>query len=571
MNTFDDPSLLRLPMGYDDMGAILDNHFSMVDKSLFIREVLEDKAQIVLITRPRRFGKTLGLSLLRYFFSKEVLGRPTERMFDGLKISQYPELMTHQGKYPVVSLTFKEITDEGYPAAYAGIAQIMSNLYDEHRVLLASNTLHTDEKEVFEAILKQKAPETLLRTALFRLTKYLHRHFDIKPIVLIDEYDTPIQSAYLNGYYDEMIAFMRYFLGSVLKNNLYLHKAVLTGILRVAKESLFSGLNNLEVYTLLRPEYREFFGFTEEEVLDLLKRAHLMAHVSEVKHWYDGYRMWELHVYNPWSIVHCINRGAVFQPYWVNTSDNALVKQLLGKATPDLKTLLESLVSGQSIRVMVDENIVFGDLKTHLDSIWNLLLMSGYLTVVSQRITEEGLIEAELIAPNMEIRGLYRRQIQEWFTDPLGAMAYESLLKTLVLGEIEEFEARLQQCLAETVSFFDITGKEPERFYHGLVLGLLVGLDKTHRVTSNRESGFGRYDVMIIPKNTQTHPLGILIEFKKTRTHAALPKEARAALAQIHAKNYALDLKKSGVSEILSLGIAFYKKSLEMRSKRIVV
>ena len=556
---------LRLSMGYDDLGAIIENEFSIVDKSLLIRDIIEEKAQVVLITRPRRFGKTLGLSWLRYFFAREVIGRPTHGMFDCFKVSQYLEIMKHQGKYPVISITFKDLKDKDYTGALASFAQSMSTLYDEHRLLLASDTLHADEKKGFDAILNQEAHETALKAALFNLTKYLYRHFGVRPIVLIDEYDTPIQAAYLYGYYEPMILFMRNFLGSALKNNPYLHKAVLTGILRVAKESLFSGLNNLEVYSLLKQKYAPYFGFTEEEVVDLFQRAGLSEHMGEVHHWYDGYRMGGIHIYNPWSIVHCINENAHFEPYWVHTSDNDLIKQLLGQAPSEIKISLEALVRGDAIVACIDEHMVFPNLERNPEGVWSLLLMSGYLT--SHQTQQQGTrFECLLKCPNQEVAFLYQDIIRAWFSDPFGYNPYEALLQCFVTGNVGELKLRLSQYLLETMSFFDTTDKEPERFYHGLVLGLLVGLEKTHEVTSNRESGLGRYDVMLIPKDKKAYPLGVIIEFKTSQTHAALKKEAQSALKQIEEKQYTAQLRKAGVRSFLNLGIAFHKKSLEVAS-----
>jgi hypothetical protein len=397
--------------------------------------------------------------------------------------------------------------------------------------------------------------------------RYLYGHYGAKPWLLIDEYDSPIQSGYIGGYYDQMIGFMRGLLGAALKNNFYLDRAVITGILRVSKESLFSGLNNLKVYSVFNQVYSEYFGFTESEVKQLLDQAGLVSYSAEIRAWYNGYQMGDQVIYNPWSIVNCVNEGGELKPYWVNTSDNVLVKKLLAQGDRTVKDQLELLIRQEPIQAVIDENMVFGDLDTNANALWSLLLFSGYLKAsnLKQKRTK---LEATLTIPNQEVLALYCDIIQDWFTLSLGETRYEAFLKSLTTGAVEEFTDRLQRYLLETASIFDVSGHDPEKFYHGFVLGLIISLQATHEVQSNRESGYGRYDVMLIPKDRSE--LGIVMEFKVVRDPAKdLKLAAQDALNQINARQYKTTLRQKGITKILQLGLAFCGKQVELLSERL--
>lgn len=358
---------MQLPIGRDNFSELIDNQLDFVDKTLLIKEIIDDKSSnVILITRPRRFGKTLNLSMLLYFFAKEVYGRETHDLFQGLKIAQVEgDYLQYQGRYPVIFITFKDVTDGNFEHAYDKLYSLIAKIYDSHRYLQEGEILSPLQKRYFTAILEGKASRVQLESAFSNLTEYLFNYHKQKPIILIDEYDAPIQSSYLHGYYTEMITFMRNFFATSLKKNPYLHKAVLTGILRISKESLFSGLNNIEVYSVLRNEYSEYFGFTETEVHELLSRANLKSQANEIQQWYNGYLIGNTVIYNPWSIVNCIKQKGALRPYWVNTSGNELIREILTYSSDQFKTEFEELLQTGSVTRLINENFAFANLRKH--------------------------------------------------------------------------------------------------------------------------------------------------------------------------------------------------------------
>jgi hypothetical protein len=558
---------IKLPIGYDNFRDIIDRKLSFVDKSLFIKDFLDDDVtQVSLITRPRRFGKTLNLSMLHHFFTSQVRGLPTKELFTGLKIMQQgPEYLQHQGKYPVVALSFKDVKDGGFQSAYANLCNLLSRTYEEHLLLLDSHKLTSRQKINFEAVYNREADESQIKSSLLDLTDCLYQHYGKQAILLLDEYDTPIHSGYTHGYYDKIVEVIRHLFSAALKSNPYLYRAMLTGILRIAKESLFSGLNNLKVYSIFNHRYSECFGFTEDEVNALLGQSQLTSKAEEIKSWYNGYRIGDTLIYNPWSIVNCIHEKGNLQTYWVNTSDNMLIKSLMIKSSSTFKESFESLLQGKSINAIIDENHVFGDLDISESAIWSLLLFTGYLKAI-QVIPEDINLRCTLLPPNQEVIALYKNIVKKWFTDRLGQEQYQQFLTYLIEGKIDIFTIMLKQFLLETASAFDVKGKHPEKFYHGFVLGLIASLEKTHIIKSNRESGFGRYDVMIIPKNLQQ--LGLILEFKTAEdTEDNLEDVAREALAQIDKRNYVAELHQMGIKRLLKIGLAFRSKDVAVVSK----
>ncbi len=558
---------MQLPIGYDNFKEIVDKKLNFVDKTLFIKEIFDDKGtQAIVITRPRRFGKTLNLSLLHYFLAAEVYGQLTEGLFKGLEITRCEgEYMQHQGKYPVVSVTFKDIRESNHSSACEMLAKLMSRAYREHRYLLMSDKLAPDQKEIFTLILEEKASEASLKMALFDLTYALYLYYEIKPWLLIDEYDTPIHAAYVGGYYDEMIQFMRGLFGAVLKNNPYLNKAVITGILRIAKESLFSGVNNLKVYSILHDGYSEHFGFTETEVNAILAGSHLVGKAAEIKDWYNGYQFGGTTIYNPWSIANCIKEKGGTEPYWINTSDNQLIKKLLKDSPLDFKTQFENLMRGETTEQLIDDNMVFADLETNSLAVWSLLLMSGYLTpVVCEKTWNDTL--CHLRVPNREVNNLYRQIIVSWLANGYGFDWYRHFTTALISGQIDTLREYLNKILLEVVSYHDLA-KEPEIFFHGLLLGFIASLQETHEIKSNRESGLGRYDIMLIPKERDR--LGIVIDLKAKRANQTQSLEtlAKIALDQIDEKQYATEFKPRGISRILKIAIAFEGKLFALCSE----
>jgi len=436
---------LQLPIGYDNFSKVIRQGFHFVDKSLLIRELLDDSAETAVILRPRRFGKTLMLSMIHHFLASEVSGQSTQGLFDGLKITQAGQkYLAHQGQYPVIALTLKGVKDQSFEKAYRNLCKLLTQLYHEHRYLLQSDQLTAAQKTTFEAVLTKKADQEDIEAGLQDLSCYLFQHTGVKPWILIDEYDAPIQSAYLHGYYESMISLMRNFFGNALKSNTYMHRAVVTGILRISKESIFSDVNNLEIYGLLRPEYSTYFGFTESEVADLLTQAQLQPHTEAVRDWYNGYRIEQTTVYNPWSIINFIKRQGKLEPYWVNTSDNKLIRDLLIRSNDHFKVQFEKLLLGKAAEELIDEQMVFADLHTNETRVWSLLLMAGYLKVTQTRQDEQGTWCA-LEIPNREVRSLYRKIIEQWLANGHGISWYNTFLNHLLSGDLEAFQRDLTE------------------------------------------------------------------------------------------------------------------------------
>jgi Predicted AAA-ATPase/PD-(D/E)XK nuclease superfamily len=558
---------MRLPIGYDNFRDLIDKKLDFVDKTFFIKEVLDRiSVQVSLIARPRRFGKTLNLSMLRHFLATQVDGKSTEGLFDGLKITEAGDTyMQHHRRYPVIFVTFKDVKEGNYETAYFSVCKQIAVIYHEHHYLLSSDKLTAGEKEVFISILETRATTINISHSLKDLCRYLYEHHGVKPWLLIDEYDTPIHAGYLNNYYNAIIDFIGKLFGAALKTNNYLDRAVITGILRISKESLFSGANNVIAYSMLDKEYSEHFGFTEIEVKKLLTKANLSDHYANIQEWYNGYQIGESTIYNPWSLINCIVREGLLKTYWVNTSGNDLIKYLLACADESVKMNLESIIRNESITEFIDENMVLYDLDKSLRSVWNLLFFSGYLKVVHGE-AKRSRTQCELIAPNREVLFLFQDIVRDWLAEPLGEK-YLTFLLSLTEGRVEEFADQLQQYLIQTISIFDASGHEPEKFYHGFVLGMMVSLSDTHEVKSNHESGHGRYDVMLIPKDREQ--LGIILEFKTVRDKkASLKKAAQEAVQQITNREYAAQLQQLNIQNILKIGLAFRGKQVVVLSHR---
>ena len=556
----------KLPMGCEDFRTLIDENFLFVDKTLLIKELIDNGTTVSLITRPRRFGKTLNLSMLHYFFAEKVLEQPTKDLFNGLKISQAGEqCMAHQGQYPVIFLTLKGIKSENFQEMINDLKRLMADIYHLHYFLLESPRLTDIQKEDFYAVLKRNTDKADLKIALFKLTEYLYTHYQKRVIVLIDEYDAPIQAGYFNGYYPQVIEMTQEFLGNCLKTNSYLKQAVLTGITRVSKESLFSGLNNIAVYSLLNRQYKDYFGFTEKEVNRLACKMGYQNKLSEMKAWYNGYEIGGTTLYNPWSIISCMKNNGLLQNYWLNTSGNELVKKLLINSSIEFKQDFESLLRGKSIHKFIREDMVFSDLedKANESLIWSLFLVSGYLKIVnfSEELEDEGFY-CELSIPNREIHCLYCLLIKTWLRGEQKPEWYKEFIENLLVGKTENFEADLKIILENIVSSHDVAN---EKFYHGLVLGFLSTL-KNYEIKSNRESGRGRYDIAVIPNDSQA--LGLLFELKnikKTASNATLIKQAKKALQQIDDKNYVAEFKQRGILKVLKIALVFKGKDFHLK------
>jgi hypothetical protein len=553
---------LRIGLGHSDFETLLTTDCIFVDKSLLIQDVIDDANAILLFPRPRRFGKTLNLSMLRYFFEKRPDGKERGALFQNLKIwSAGEKYQQEQGRHPVIFLSLKDIKGLTFESTLAEFAQTFCKLYNYHHYLLDSSISSLEEKEYFHRILALKGTQSDLENALHKLCIWLHNFHQQKVIVLLDEYDTPIHAGYFNSYFKEITNFMRTLLGGVFKDNEYLQKGVITGILRIAKENLFSGLNNVEVFSLLSDNYAQYFGFTQEEIDNLLNQADAEQEREKVKEWYNGFQFGQIQIYNPWSILCFLKQEGNYLPHWINTADNSLIQETLAHSNITVKQDFERLLAGETITKIIDEYVVLQDITQSEERVWSFLLFTGYLKVLNKTPLEDQ-FRCELCLPNKEIRAVYSRVIRDWFPSAMPSEKYKALLKSLVEGDVELFEELLQEALMDSLSYFDIKGKNPEQFYHALVLGMLIALQETHQIQSNRESGHGRYDVMLIPKDKSK--LGIVIEFKSVKSEAALPEGVKIALQQIQDKHYRQQLLSEGIENILELGIAFYGKQLKL-------
>lgn len=551
------PQEKYISVGIDDFKYLIEGNYYFADKSLLIKELVDSRAAVTLLPRPRRFGKTLNMSMLRYFFEKTTAPNTNRHLFNGLKIEQHPDCMEHQGKYPVIWLTFKDVKTTEWADCYRLLRMQISAEFERNINLLPF--LSDAEQERFERIRKDTGDLADFMRSLLDLSTYLERAHNAKVVILVDEYDAPIHTAYLNGYYNEVIGFMRGFFGAGLKGNNALNLGVMTGILRVAKESIFSGINHLEVRTFLQHAYSDKFGFLEDDVVALFSYFGLDNNLNDVRRWYDGYQSGPYKVYNPWSIINLVKNRGELQSYWVNTSDNALIKDLLKRCTPEMKEDLEIIVKGGKVTKAIQENIIMPDIEKNDAVLWNFLLFSGYLTFENYRLVVDAHY-AEFLIPNVEVGTTYKISFNTWFAEGSGMRNYTRMLDTLVAGDPAQFKKTFERFSRESLSYFDIQGDTPENFYHALVLGMLVSLMQTHQVRSNRESGWGRYDVMVIP-NDRSKP-GAVIEFKALDKDEkeSLEEAAQDALKQIENRHYEIELQTLGLTKILKLGIGFKGK-----------
>lgn len=551
-------------VGTQDFEQLIIEGCFYIDKTDFIKEWWESKDAVTLITRPRRFGKTLNMNMLEHFFSVKYKGKG--EIFEGLDIWEekspngdykYRKL---QGTYPVIFLSFAGLKETTYETAVYRMCQIIKMVYKRYLFLAESDVLTEEEKKEYRKltaeVVQQDAP-----MALYVLSDYLYRYYGRKVIILLDEYDAPLQEAYVSGYWNEMVFFTRNLFNSTFKTNPYLERAVMTGITRVSKESLFSDLNNIKVVTMASDKYASCFGFTEEEVFAAMDEFGL-ENKEEVKRWYDGFTIGNrTDIYNPWSIINFLDEGKL-KPYWANTSSNGLVSQLVREGDKDIKILFEELLQGHSIVKELDEEIVFNQLGEDQDAVWSLLLASGYVTAI--RVEEE---EYELVLTNYEVKKMFYKMVKSWFGKD--RVVYNGFVRALLRDDLEEMNNYMEEMADSMFSTFDGGNKPsekrtPERFYHGFVLGLLVDLAGRYKVSSNRESGFGRYDVMLEPFNKED--TGIIMEFKvyNPRKESSLEETVQAALRQIEEKKYEQILLDGGGScdKIRKYGFAFKGKEV---------
>ena len=542
----------RIGIGLSDFKELIEENYYYFDKTKFIDEIVKDGAKVKLFARPRRFGKTLNMSMLKYFFDiKEA--EENRKLFKGLYIEK-TESFKEQGQYPVVFLSLKDLKATNWEIMQEKIVVTLSDFFSEYYYLLKE--LNENDADKFKKVLREEANLSNLGTTLKFLTKILYEKYNKKVVILVDEYDSPLVSAYINGYYNKAKDFFKTFYSTVLKDNNYLQMGILTGIIRVIKAGIFSDLNNLRTYTILSDVYTDSYGLTEEEVEKSLKDYGIGAEILKVKDWYDGYKFGDSEVYNPWSILNFL-QDKELRAYWVDTSGNDLINDVLKKITKDTVRALERLFNGEGLRQNISGT---SDLSKLLDEneLWELLLFSGYLTI-EEKIDQKNYI---LRLPNKEVKELFKDSFLEKYFGRGNKLSY--LMEALIENRIDEYEEKLQEMLLTSVSYND-TKKGNEAFYHGLIMGMGLYLEGEYITKSNIESGLGRYDFLIEPKNKSKR--AFIMEFKSTDSVEKLEEISKEALKQIEDKKYDVSLKQNGIKEIIHIGIAFYGKQIKIKHK----
>lgn len=538
-------------IGVQNFGKLLESEGFYIDKTKFLKEWWEGKDEVTLITRPRRFGKTLTMSMVEWFFSAQYAGQ--KGIFEGLEVWKDKEFRRLQGSYPVISLSFSDVKERDYDTAVYRICDILQELYQNYHFVLGSDCFSDGEKAFFEKM-EYDMLERDISVSLKKLSKYLYCYYGRKVIILLDEYDTPTQEAYLGGYWEELAQCFQRLFHSTFKANSYLERGLITGITRISKESVFSDLNNLKVVTMTSDKYADIFGFTKQEVFAAMDEMGLSDRET-VEKWYDGYVIGKVKgIYNPWSIINYLDEKKI-NTYWTNTSSNSLVNRLLREGSSEVKKNMESLLQEESITVPIDEEIVFSQLDEDEDAVWSLLLASGYLKVIN--VSRAGY---ELKLVNYEVLQMFQKLVHRWFGREKAA--YTGFIGTLLSGNVEEMNEYLNEISENIFSYFDTQQREPEKFYHGFILGLLVDLGNDYILTSNRESGKGRYDIVIEPKDRGKETF--IIEFKVVKPNQAMKNAVEAALLQIEEKQYEQDLLVRGFSKgkIKKYGFAFKGKTV---------
>ena len=548
-------------IGESDFKSLIlkDNYY--IDKTMYIKDIIDNQSKVTLVTRPRRFGKTLNMSMLKYFF--DIKQKDSKELFNGLKIMDQDEKYTSKlGAYPVIYLTLKDAGLMNYEYMIMQMKTIMMDMFYEHRYVLDSDKIPTGEKNIFTRILNAEATDIDLVNSLKVLSKMLYIYYDKPVIVLIDEYDVPIQSAYINDYYDEAINFLKTFYGATFKDNPYLEKTVLTGVSRVAKESIFSGANNFDVYTIMDNEFADDFGITEEEMDKVIEDFQIEDEKEEIRKWYDGYKIGDIEgIYNPWSILNYLNKRELM-PYWVNTSSNDLIKMTLKNSTT-VKEQIERLLNDEAVEVNINLETVIVGIEDQEENIWGLMLQTGYLKIEETVSLTEGIYKVKI--PNLEIKELFRGIVRDWFNNKVIGNNLNSILKDLVQLNLTEFEKKFKVLVKEMFSYMDVGENTAENFYHAFVLGMLVGLKDSYYVNSNRESGFGRYDIMLEPKDKNGN--SFIMEFKvlEDMEEKTLEDTIENAKKQIEEKGYEENLRERGFTHITKMVYAFHGKQVEMR------
>ena len=552
-----------ISIGVENYKRIIDESYYYVDKTLLIKEIRDKGGTVNLFTRPRRFGKTLALSMLKTFFEADMdeEGNQTDNShyFEGMKIMEAGEKYTGQmGKYPVISLSLKSAKQPTYEMAYRMLLDQITFEFARHRYILGKDVLLPYEQKRYQALMLGEADAAEYATALWFLSYCLKKYHNKNAIILIDEYDVPLENAYFEGFYEQMIQFIRSLFESALKTNDNLEFAVITGCLRISKESIFTGLNNLKVISVLNNDYAEYFGFVESEVHKMLKDYELEAKMDEAREWYDGYLFGNTEVYNPWSIINYVdtarsNRNAFPKPYWSNTSSNSIVRELVENANAEVKKELEELIAGGTIEKPVHEEITYGDIHSSQDNLWNFLFFTGYLKAEKQRLEQE-MIYLTMRIPNAEVLYIYRHTIREWFNQRVKTADFRPFYEAVLTGKSEQIADFISHQLMGSISYYD----NAESFYHGYLVGTFSGLEG-YELTSNREVGDGRPDIVLSPF-TPKQP-AVIIEIKVAKKFPQMEVMCDEALAQIEEKNYAAELVEEGYQKIIKYGICFCRKT----------
>ena len=549
-------------IGVSDFKILRKKELYYIDKTLFIRHIIDNPSGVTLITRPRRFGKTLNMSMLRHYF--DCTEKDSKELFEGLKIMEQGENYTSKlGKYPVIYITLKDVQGRNFENAMLMFQMQIAELFIDHSYLLKSEKITDAEKELINTFMSYKANKIQLQNAIKILSRILNREFDMPVYIIIDEYDVPLQHAYVHGFYNEAVEFLKTFFGVSFKDNPYMEKTVLTGVSRVAKESIFSGANNFKVFTVLDNEFAEDFGITKEEMKKVIQDFNIQEDEEDIKKWYDGYTIGNTSgIYNPWSILNYLTDKKLM-PYWVNTSSNDLIKLILKKSST-VKLQIEKLLKDEPIEVPIDLETVITGIENNENNIWGLLLGTGYLKVVETVDVSEGIYK--VMIPNNEIKELFRSIVRDWFRDKVIGNDLRSIMKDLITLNLEEFEDKFKILTMQMFSFMDVGENTAENFYHAFVLGMLVALKDSYVVNSNRESGLGRYDIMLEPKDKDAN--SFIMEFKVFREDREKNIEETIANAQkqIEEKQYETSLRERGFKNITKMVFAFNGKEVKIKT-----
>jgi hypothetical protein len=545
-----------LPIGIDNFEKLITRGYYFIDKTMLIKDLLDNKSDVNLFTRPRRFGKTLNMSMLQYFFENSA--NDNSYLFENLDIMKEGEsYVSHMGQYPVINLSLKSAKQPNFELAYISIKRRIAEEFERHEYILKDEALE-NKKERYLKILKEQGEEGDYIDSVYFLSECLEKYHKKKVIILIDEYDVPLENAFFEGFYDRMIAFIRSLFESALKTNPSLEFAVITGCLRISRESIFTGLNNLEIISILNKSYSEYFGFTERDLSVILNDYNLIEKKELIKNWYDGYIFGDIHVYNPWSVVRfvkdlVVDKNTIPTSYWANTSSNSIVKSLIERADIATKNEIEILIEGKTIEKPVHEDVTYDEIYDSLDNLWNFMFFTGYFKKINERISETNQKYITLEIPNEEVRCIFRTKVLRWFHETVKGKDISHLYTSIINGDANNFEFELGRLLMETISFNDAY----ENFYHGFVVGVLANMHD-YIIKSNREGGTGRSDLFI--KSASKRGVAIVIEFKIAKKIDDLEKRAQDALDQIKDKEYDKELESEGYKNIIKYGISFFEK-----------